>query len=365
MRVDLFDFELPDDRIALEPANPRDSARLLEVRHSGDLVDHVVGDLPRLLRPGDLLVLNQTRVIPAQLSGKRLRDGVYEPLAISATLVEALDGDQLHWLAMVKPGKRVKVLDRLIFQGTKAVDAPELTANVEGKDKAGLVKLHFDGNAEAFANALNTIGMPPLPPYIAGKRGYREEDRDNYQTVYAKTEGSVAAPTAGLHFTDALFEALDARGIDRAFVTLHVGMGTFLPVKADTTEGHRMHAEWGEITPGVANKVAQTKANGGRVIAVGTTSLRILEAAAGDDGIVQPFQGETDIFITPGYRFKAIDALMTNFHLPKSTLFMLVSALCGLECMKAAYAHAIATGYRFYSYGDGSLLWRADLSQTG
>ncbi len=356
MRVDAFDFELPDERIALHPADPRDSARLLQVGSNGRLSDHIVRDLPGLLRAGDLLVLNQTRVIPAQLSGRRTREGA-EILPVSVTLVEAQDEDQLRWKAMARPGKRIKPGDRLDFP---ADGPPKLSCNVLSKGKDGLITLAFDGDAQSFAKGLNAVGMPPLPPYIAAKRGYLEADKDDYQTVYAQTEGSVAAPTAGLHFTDGLFDALDQASIRRAFVTLHVGMGTFLPVKADDTSSHTMHAEWGEITPGVAEAINQARAAGGRIIAVGTTSLRILESAASDDRTIHPFQGQTDIFITPGYQFKAIDALMTNFHLPRSTLFMLVSALCGLERMKAAYAHAIDSGYRFYSYGDGSLLWNAN-----
>jgi len=360
MRVDAFDFHLPEDRIALYPADPRDSARLLEVGADGAFADHIVRDLPSLLQPGDLLVLNHTRVIPAQLAGVRTRDGA-EVLSVSVTLVEAQDQEQLRWKAMARPGKRIKAGDRLTF-GNDA--SARLTCTVQEKGDDGLITLAFEGSAQSFANALHTVGMPPLPPYIAAKRGYLEDDKQDYQTVYAQTEGSVAAPTAGLHFTDDLFAALDARGICRAFVTLHVGMGTFLPVKADDTESHTMHAEWGEITPQVAEQIKATRATGGRIIAVGTTSLRILESVATDGQTVKPFQGETDIFITPGYRFKAIDGLMTNFHLPRSTLFMLVSALCGLERMQAAYAHAIANDYRFYSYGDGSLLWKADAEKV-
>ena len=354
MRVDAFDFDLPEDRIALHPADPRDSARLLQVDTIGAFGDYHVRDLPDLLQPGDLLVLNQTRVIPAQLTGVRSRDGAPD-LPVSVTLVEAQDSDQLRWKAMARPGKRIKPGDRLLFP---ADGPPQLSATVKEKGE-GLLTLVFEGTPQGFANALQAVGMPPLPPYIAAKRGYLEADKANYQTVYAQAEGSVAAPTAGLHFTDALFDKLDERGIARAFVTLHVGMGTFLPVKAESTEDHTMHAEWGEITEEVADAINQARAAGGRIIAVGTTSLRILESAAGDDRRIALFQGETDIFITPGYRFKAIDALLTNFHLPRSTLFMLVSALCGLERMQAAYAHAIAGGYRFYSYGDGSLLWSA------
>lgn len=361
MRVDAFDFDLPEDRIALHPADPRDSARLLQVAGDGDLSDHSVRDLPELLQPGDLLVLNQTRVIPVQLSGLRWREGAQDGFPVSVTLVEAQGSDQLRWKAMAKPGKRIKAGDHLIFQASRSA---ELAASVLGKYDDGLIQLFFEGTSQEFASTLSMVGMPPLPPYIAAKRGYLEADKEDYQTVYAQAEGSVAAPTAGLHFTDALFEQLDARGIARAFVTLHVGMGTFLPVKVDSTEDHTMHAEWGEITPAVADQINATRAAGGRIVAVGTTSLRILESAASDARQIEPFQGKTDIFITPGYRFKAIDALMTNFHLPRSTLFMLVSALCGLDQMKAAYAHAIASRYRFYSYGDGSLLWMAQPGRT-
>ncbi|MEO0383237.1 MAG: tRNA preQ1(34) S-adenosylmethionine ribosyltransferase-isomerase QueA [Pseudomonadota bacterium] len=360
MRVDAFDFDLPEDRIALYPADPRDSARLLQVGAGGTFADHIVRDLPSLLQPGDLLVLNQTRVIPAQLAGVRTREGA-EVLSVSVTLVEAQDQEQLRWKAMARPGKRIKAGDRLTF-GNDA--SARLTCTVQDKGEDGLITLAFEGSAQSFANALHTVGMPPLPPYIAAKRGYLEDDKQDYQTVYAQTEGSVAAPTAGLHFTDDLFAALEERGVGRAFVTLHVGMGTFLPVKADDTESHTMHAEWGEITPQVAEQINAARAAGGRIVAVGTTSLRILESAAANDRAVKPFQGATDIFITPGYQFKAIDALMTNFHLPRSTLFMLVSALCGLERMQATYAHAIANDYRFYSYGDGSLLWKADAEKA-
>jgi S-adenosylmethionine:tRNA ribosyltransferase-isomerase len=360
MRVDAFDFDLPEERIALHPADPRDSARLLQVGATGALSDHIVQELPDLLQPGDLLVLNQTRVIPAQLAGLRQRPGA-APLPVGVTLMEAQggaqDNDQLRWKAMARPGKRIKVGDTLVFPA----DGPQqLVCHVAAKGDDGLLDLTFEGTAQSFANGLQAAGMPPLPPYIAAKRGYLEDDKQDYQTVYAQDEGSVAAPTAGLHFTDALFEALDARGVNKAFVTLHVGMGTFLPVKAEDTSDHKMHAEWGQITADVADQINATRAAGGRIVAVGTTSLRTLESAVQEDGTVMPFDRETDIFITPGYRFKAIDALMTNFHLPKSTLFMLVSALGGLERMQAAYAHAIESQYRFYSYGDGSLLWKAN-----
>jgi S-adenosylmethionine:tRNA ribosyltransferase-isomerase len=365
MRVDAFDFDLPEERIALYPADPRDSARLLQVAPDGAFSDLMISDLPGLLQPGDLLVLNETRVIPAQLAGERIRPGA-EVLAASVTLMEQQQS-ALSWLAMARPGKRIKTGDQIHFPSAAA---PQLTCTVDEKRDDGLLALTFEGDEQTFANALQAVGMPPLPPYIAARRGYLEADKQDYQTVYAKTphllaEGSVAAPTAGLHFTDRLFKALEDRGVKRTFVTLHVGMGTFLPVKADTTDEHVMHAEWGEISQDVADQINATRAAGGRIIAVGTTSLRILESAAQlnrddrpDD--ILPFSGETDIFITPGYKFQVIDALMTNFHLPRSTLFMLVSALCGLERMQAAYAHAIAGDYRFYSYGDGSLLWKAE-----
>ncbi|MBV6657095.1 MAG: tRNA preQ1(34) S-adenosylmethionine ribosyltransferase-isomerase QueA [Devosiaceae bacterium] len=356
MRVDAFDFDLPEDRIALRPAEPRDAARLLQVSGRGDLSDHGVRDLPSLLKAGDLLVLNETRVLPTQLFGRRWREGA-DALDVAVTLVEQWPGDGLTWRAFAKPGRRLKPGDRLTFPADAAQDAAPLRAELVERGEEGLFELRFDGTLAGFAGALNSVGLPPLPPYIAAKRGIDESDKAAYQTVYARTEGSVAAPTAGLHFTDALFTALDAGGIARAFVTLHVGMGTFLPVKAETTDAHTMHAEWGEVTEQTAAMINETRARGGRVVSVGTTSLRILESAVGADGRIQPFTGETDIFITPGYRFGAIDGLMTNFHLPKSTLFMLVSALCGLDTMKTAYAHAIAQNYRFYSYGDASLLW--------
>ena len=358
MRVDAFDFHLPEDRIALRPVEPRDAARLLEVAQDGAMADRTVRDLPACLRAGDLLVLNRTRVIPTQLSGRRWRPDA-EPLDLSVTLVGQDRTDPLRWQALARPGRRLRAGDRLAFPADAVPSGAALVATVTGKGDDGLLALAFEGTPEAMVAGLHRIGLPPLPPYIAGKRGIDEADRAAYQTVYAEVEGSVAAPTAGLHFTERLFEGLEAAGIGRAFVTLHVGMGTFLPVKAEDTDAHVMHAEWGEITPDVADRIAAVRRAGGRVVAVGTTSLRILESAATGDGTVAPFQGETDIFITPGYRFRAIDALMTNFHLPRSTLFMLVSALCGLDRMKAAYAHAIAGGYRFYSYGDASLLWAA------
>jgi S-adenosylmethionine:tRNA ribosyltransferase-isomerase len=339
MRVDLFDFHLPNDRIALRPARPRDSARLLLV-DGREISDHQVLDLPNLLRPGDVLVFNDTKVIPAQLEGRR------GEATIGATLHKR-EGTR-DWQAFLRNSKRVRVGDTIDFGAGVA-------ASVVEKAEDGSARLHFDGE-EPVELLLERAGRMPLPPYIASKRPTDEQDRDDYQTMFARDEGAVAAPTAALHFTPRLLEALDSHGIGRETLTLHVGAGTFLPVKADDTEAHVMHAEWGRIDAATADRLNAVRASGGRLIAVGTTSLRLLESAAGEDGIIRQFGGDTAIFITPGYRFRAIDGLMTNFHLPKSTLFMLVSALMGLDVMKSAYAHAIEAGYRFYSYGDASLL---------
>ena len=339
MRIEQFDFELPQDRIALRPARPRDSARLLLV--DGDRIsDRAVLDLSDILGPGDVLVFNDTRVIPAQLEGKR------GEAAIGATLHkrEGLRG----WWAFVRNARRVKPGDRIGFDAG-------VSASVIEKAGDGSVLLHFHGE-EPVELLLERAGRMPLPPYIAGKRATDEADRTDYQTMFAREEGAVAAPTAALHFTDRLVVGLDEAGIARETLTLHVGAGTFLPVKVEDTDQHRMHAEWGRIDAATAARLNAARAAGGRLIAVGTTSLRLLESAAADDGTIRPFEGDTAIFITPGYRFKAVDGLVTNFHLPKSTLFMLVSALMGLHVMKSAYAHAIAEGYRFYSYGDASLL---------
>ena len=339
MRVDLFDFELPPDRIALRPARPRDSARLLLVE--GDKIsDHQVLDLPQLLRPGDVLVFNDTKVIPAQLEGRR------GDASIGATLHKP-EGPR-DWRAFLRNAKRARVGDTIDF-------GAGVSASVADKAEDGSALLHFDGD-EPVELLLDRAGRMPLPPYIASKRPPDEADRADYQTMFARAEGAVAAPTAALHFTPRLLEALDERGIGRETLTLHVGAGTFLPVKAEDTSGHKMHAEWGRIDAATAERLNAARASGGRLIAVGTTSLRLLESAAGDDGIVRAFEGDTAIFITPGYRFRAIDGLITNFHLPRSTLFMLVSALMGLDVMKGAYSHAIAASYRFYSYGDASLL---------
>jgi len=340
VRVDLFDFELPTDRIALRPASPRDAARLLCVSGSGALADHMVRDLSGLLRAGDVLVFNDTRVIPAQLEGAR------GEARIGATLHKR-EGPRA-WRAFIRNAKRLKDGDRIEFGAGVAAIAGE-----RGDDGSFLLTFEGDDPVELL---LERAGRMPLPPYIAGKREADARDRDDYQTMFAREKGAVAAPTAALHFTPALMAALAQAGIGHEMLTLHVGAGTFLPVKADDTEAHVMHAEWGRIDAATARRLNAARAAGGRLIAVGTTSLRLLESAAGEDGQVRAFEGDTAIFITPGYRFRAVDGLLTNFHLPRSTLFMLVSALMGLEVMQAAYAHAIAKGYRFYSYGDASLL---------
>jgi len=361
MRLDDFDFTLPESAIALRPASPRDSARMLVVRpdaqHPFD--DRTVRDLPSLLEPGDVLVMNDTRVIPARLRGVRAaRDDASQAVALEALLAQRIDGDR--WRVMVRPAKRLKPGDRVTF-GSQGAPPPsgELPAEVEAKAGDGAVTLRFDRAGAALDQAVAAIGETPLPPYIAGQRATDARDTADYQTVYARRDGAIAAPTAGLHFTDELLARLRARGIVTEFVTLHVGAGTFLPVKVEDVASHRMHAEWGEVSEATAARLATAKHEGRRIVAVGTTSLRLLEAAAAN-GVGAPFRGETEIFITPGFRFRAVDALMTNFHLPKSTLFMLVAAFSGLDIMKRAYAHAVGSGYRFYSYGDSSLLHRAN-----
>ncbi|MGA0545022.1 tRNA preQ1(34) S-adenosylmethionine ribosyltransferase-isomerase QueA [Brevundimonas sp. VNH65] len=401
MKTADFDFHLPEDRIALRPAQPRDAARLLVV-HDGGVEDRIIRDLPDLLQPGDALVFNDTRVIPARMSGLRHRqgpDGQTLTVEVEATLHHRDAPDV--WSAFMKPGKRIKVGDRITFtsllpsgekvarearrlRGLPETDetltdgvadtppssepsgptfSPEgrrtLSATVFAKSDDGLVTLRFDLAGPALDDAVRDVGVMPLPPYIAAKRPEDDQDRADYQTVFAEHDGSVAAPTAGLHFTPGLLDALAARGVSTHAVTLHVGAGTFLPVKAEDLAEHRMHSEWGEVSAASADALNAVRAAGGRIVCIGTTSLRLLESATGEDGVVRPFHGDTAIFITPGYRFRAADVLMTNFHLPKSTLFMLVSAFAGLEVMKAAYTHAIDSGYRFYSYGDGSLLFRA------
>jgi S-adenosylmethionine:tRNA ribosyltransferase-isomerase len=340
MRVDLFDFELPPERIALRPARPRDAARMLVADGAAPFADRVVSELPQVLRPGDVLVFNDTRVIPAQLEGKR------GEAKIGATLHKRLD--LRRWQAFVRNAKRLREGDAIDF-------GEGVSATAEARWPDGSWTLAFAGE-EPVEVLLERAGRMPLPPYIAGKRPTDAEDREDYQTMFAREKGAVAAPTAALHFTPGLLAALDTAGIGHETLTLHVGAGTFLPVKAEDTADHAMHAEWGRIDAATADRLNDGRQGGGRVIAVGTTSLRLLESATGEDGVIRPFAGDTAIFITPGYRFRAIDGLMTNFHLPKSTLFMLVSALMGLERMQAAYAHAIGEGYRFYSYGDASLL---------
>ena len=356
MRVDDFDFDLPTDRIALRPVRPRDAARLLVVRPGADprFEDRGVLDLPDMLEPGDAMVFNDTRVIPAQLEGTRTRGAA--TARVGATLHMRSGNDR--WKAFVRPAKKLQVGDRIRFGDGDVV----LDAEVADKGDAGEVLLVFDRAGPDLDAAIAEVGHIPLPPYIAAKREEDARDRADYQTVFAEKEGAVAAPTAGLHFTPRLLEALDARGIERHLVTLHVGAGTFLPVKADDTDDHKMHAEWGEVTADTATSLNAVRARGNKVVSVGTTSLRILESAAQGGGGIAPFRDETSIFITPGYRFQAIDALMTNFHLPRSTLFMLVSALSGLETMRAAYAHAVSGAYRFYSYGDASLLFPEERS---
>ena len=355
MRTDLFDFELPPDNIALRPASPRDSARLLVVQGGGALRDAVVSDLPQWLEPGDALVVNDTKVISAQLRGRRI--GRETEPKIEATLIKRLDGSR--WQALVKPARKLASGDRIRFGNEGRVCLlGHLDAEVEARGAEGEVTLSFSFHGPTLDQAIADLGRAPLPPYIAGKRAPDERDLDDYQTMFAKEEGAVAAPTAGLHFTPALEAALRARGVALHRLTLHVGAGTFLPVKVDDTEGHRMHSEWGSLSADTAAVLNEVRGKGGRIVAVGTTSLRLLESAAREDGRILPFEGETAIFITPGYRFRAVDILLTNFHLPKSTLFMLVSAFSGLDTMKQAYAHAIAAGYRFYSYGDACLLFR-------
>ena len=354
MKVDAFDFELPAQCIALRPAFPRDSARLLAVRVDG-FDDLRVTDLPGQLRPGDALVFNDTRVIPAELSGRRSRDG--QSVAIHANLHKRAGDDR--WWAFAKPGKRLRIGDRVRFGGEGATcSLGVLDARVIEKGEGGQVLFAFDLSGPDLDIAIASVGNMPLPAYIAGKRPADAQDFTDYQTVFARLEGSVAAPTAGLHFTPELLQALQERGISLHFVTLHVGAGTFLPVKVDDTADHVMHAEYGEVSEETAAALNAVRAAGGRIVSVGTTSARLLESAADEVGRLHPFAAETAIFMTPGYRFKCVDGLMTNFHLPRSTLFMLVSAFAGMARMRAAYEHAIASGYRFYSYGDASLLWR-------
>jgi S-adenosylmethionine:tRNA ribosyltransferase-isomerase len=356
MRTDLFDFELPADRIALRPASPRDSARMLVVQPECVLRDRHVADLPQWLEPGDQLVVNDTKVIPAQLKGRRIGQAT-EP-KIEATLIKRIDGSR--WQALVKPAKKLSQGDVVRFGNEgKVCLLGHLDAQVEHKGDDGEIALSFSFHGPALDQAIADLGSPPLPPYIASKRAPDERDAADYQTMFAANEGAVAAPTAGLHFTPALEAALRQHGVGIHRLTLHVGAGTFLPVKAEDTAGHKMHSEWGSLSAETARELNAARASGGRIVAVGSTSLRLLESATAEDGTIEPFDGETAIFITPGYRFRTVDILLTNFHLPRSTLFMLVAAFSGLDAMKSAYAHALDNGYRFYSYGDACLLFRA------
>lgn len=355
MRVDAFDYDLPEELIALRPVSPRDAARLLVVDPGAEppFADRMILDLPDLLRPGDALVFNDTKVIPAELRGVRHRDG--GKAHVTVTLTERLGADR--WHALARPAKRLRPGDRLVFgEGESVCLLGELSATVEARGREGEVTLLFDFSDASLDEAIARLGRMPLPPYIASRRPADAQDLVDYQTSFAREAGAVAAPTAGLHFTDRLMAALDARGVSRHFVTLHVGPGTFLPVRSADTAGHVMHEETGTIAPETAEALNAVKARGGTVAAVGTTSLRLLESATGEDGKLMPFFGGTNLFITPGYRFRFVDRLLTNFHLPRSTLFMLVSAFSGLDLMKRAYAHAVAERYRFYSYGDACLL---------
>jgi len=354
MRVSDFDFDLPEKLIALHPAEPRDSARLLVVDPRHGLADRHIPDLLWLLKKGDVLVVNDTRVLPAELRGSRIRGE--NRANVSFNLHKRVDSHT--WRAFARPAKKLALLDHLEL-GNGQADA--LTARVAGKGETGEVTLEFALGGAELDEAIKSHGAMPLPPYIGAKRGAEERDKVDYQTVYAAEDGAVAAPTAGLHFTAELLAALEAKGVTIERVTLHVGAGTFLPMKVEDTDEHVMHSEWGEIEAETVDRINAAREAGGRCIAVGTTSLRLLETASRATGTLAPFVGDTDIFITPGFRFRTVDVLMTNFHLPKSTLFMLVSAFAGFELMKQAYAHAIGDGYRFYSYGDGSLLMRSDV----
>ena len=355
MRADEFDYELPPERIALRPCRPRDAARLLcvEPERNPPITDRVVSELADVLSPGDALVINDTRVIRAALTGVRVRQGVEARIAV--TLLKPLDANR--WQALARPAKRLKSGDRIDFGADGRVCLQgTLSATVEERRGEGEVILAFDFHGAVLEDAIGTVGEMPLPPYISSRRPADERDEKDYQTVFAARDGAVAAPTAGLHFTQPLFDVLSARGISHHFVTLHVGAGTFLPMKAADTQDHKMHAEWGEVHGDIADALNAVRAQGGRLVAIGTTALRLLESAADESGSIRPFAGETSLFITPGYRFRAVDRLFTNFHLPRSTLFMLVSAFSGLDVMKRAYAHAIEQNYRFYSYGDACLL---------
>jgi S-adenosylmethionine:tRNA ribosyltransferase-isomerase len=355
VRVDAFDFDLPGDAIALRPAEPRDSARLLAVNPANDSWrDHLFSELPDLLAPGDLLVFNDTKVIPARLNGVRTGRGETTP-KIEATLHRRLD--QHRWWAFAKPARKLSEADMISFGAPgETCFAGSLMASVERKGDGGEILLSFELSGAVLDDAIAAHGVMPLPPYIASKRAPDARDIDDYQTIFAAQNGAVAAPTAGLHFTPAILERVERKGVDRTAVTLHVGAGTFLPVKAETTEQHRMHAEWGTLSEEAAGKIQAAREAGSRIVCIGTTSLRLLESAIGADGKMAAYSGETDIFITPGHEFRSADILLTNFHLPRSTLFMLVCAFAGTDLMKAAYRHAVEAGYRFYSYGDACVL---------
>ncbi len=353
MRVDEFDFDLPESLIALHPVSPRDSAKMLVMR-DGRLEDKIVTDLVEQLQSNDVLVINDTKVIPAQLKGTRIRNG--NEANVSFNLHKRID--KSIWAAFARPAKKLKICDRLSFG--KRSETQNLQANVIDCLEGGQVELQFDISGAELDEAIKSHGAMPLPPYIGLKRELEERDKQDYQTIYAKFDGAVAAPTAGLHFTNELMQRIKNKGIDIETVTLHVGAGTFLPVKVEKTTDHKMHSEWGEVSEKTINRIKQAKTRGGRIVAVGTTSLRLLESACLKTGELAPFSGDTDIFITPGFKFKAVDMLMTNFHLPRSTLFMLVSAFAGFDNMHLAYAQAIKNKYRFYSYGDSSLLFRKD-----
>lgn len=341
MKTDIFTFDMPESLIANAPVDPRDSARLLHIDAHGGLTDYTVADLDKLLRPDDVLIFNDTKVIPARLYGTRGQ------AQIELTLFKQVDLS--CWETLIKNSRRLKIGDVITFTN-------DFNATVLNKDAAGPVLVKFNKKGADLMAALHSVGTMPLPPYIKRLRGGKESDKADYQTIYARAEGAVAAPTAGLHFTPELFERLDKKGIERLFVTLHVGGGTFLPVKVDDTDKHKMHAEFGVLTPEVADKINAAKKQGRRIVTIGTTSLRLLESAADENGIVHPFEGETSIFITPGYKFKATDVMFTNFHLSGSTLFMLVCAFAGIDRMKEAYQYAISHQYRFFSYGDACLI---------
>ncbi|MCF6327113.1 MAG: tRNA preQ1(34) S-adenosylmethionine ribosyltransferase-isomerase QueA [Devosiaceae bacterium] len=360
MLVDEFDFDLPHELIALHPVSPRDSARMLFVDKNGEPDDRIVTDLTKILRPNDVLVVNDTKVIPAELNGTRVR-GEFRS-SVSFNLHKRID--QQSWLAFARPAKRLKVGDRVVFgdaqnrEQDRACAAQDLVATVAQIMDGGQVRLDFDLTGAYLDEAIKSHGAMPLPPYIGSKRSIEPRDEQDYQTMFAKFDGAVAAPTAGLHFTPKLEKNLSDLGVTIEKLTLHVGAGTFLPVKVDDTKDHKMHAEWGEVSDDSVQRIREAKQKGGRVIAVGTTSLRLLESASAKTGELQAFSGDTDIFITPGFEFKTVDLLLTNFHLPRSTLFMLVSAFSGTKTMHRAYKHAIDNKYRFYSYGDASLLNR-------